>query len=143
MELEYNHDHSVYALQTLSFKDIPCDTRERIKTMFEIGYTPGLAYKEVYKSMTMQASDEIQFHLLTADRSKVALRRDFNSLYTEYKKERFGSKDLNSMFSVLNQKVKNLQQIDGYSIKFQPFNAYENDPFISAIVSPLVKRFIK
>ena len=43
------------------------------------------------------------------------------------------------MFSVLNKKVKNLQQIDGYSIKFQPFNAEENDPFILAIVSPLMK----
>ena len=86
MELEYNHNHSVYALQTLSFRDIPCDTRERIKTMFENGYTSGLAYKEVYKSMKMQASDEIQLHLLTADRSKIPLRRDFNALYTEYKK---------------------------------------------------------
>ena len=140
MELEYNHNHPVNALQTLTFKDISINTRDQIKTMYQNGFTPRLAFKEMYKEVTKQASDEIQVHLKIADRSIMPLRSDFNSLYTEFKREKFGTKDLQTMFSLLNEKVEKLRESDGYRIKFQPFNEVENDPFILTIVSPLMLR---
>lgn len=45
IDLEWNHNHPVRALQALSFKDIPSKICDQINGMFERGYTPGRAYK--------------------------------------------------------------------------------------------------
>ena len=141
IDLEWNHNHTVEAAQALSFKDISSESKERITSMFNNGYTPSLAYREFLKGIRRQLADDLELHAYLADRSKVPSRRDFNNLYTEYKKNRYGSKNLTEMFSVLNMRIKELRkQHEDYTFKFQEFNEAEDQPFILAVVTPLMKR---
>ena len=140
MTLEYNHNHSVTALQTLTFKDILSTTKHAIKQLFENGHTPRTAFKIMQEDVKKQTLNDLEAHKLSADRSILPLRRDFNSLYTEFKREKFGSKNLSSMFSVLGEKIKNLRELDNYLVSFQPFNEEENDPLILVLISPLMQR---
>ena len=47
LDIEYNHNHPVQSLQSLSFRDISDDVSNRIKQLFERGFTPGLVYREI------------------------------------------------------------------------------------------------
>ena len=141
IDLEWNHNHSVQALQSLSFKDIPLDIRDRIKGMFENGYTPGLAYKEFFKGLKSRCSDEIELHQNMADRSKMPMRRDFNKFYTEFKSLKYGSKNLPTMFAKLKTKVDELKANNkDFSMQFCAFDEDENCPFILSLVTPLMRR---
>ena len=71
--------------------------------MFDNGYT--LAYREFLKGIRRQLADDLELYAYLADRSKVPSRRDFNNLYTEYKRNRYGSKNFTEMFSVLNMRI--------------------------------------
>ena len=141
MDLEWNHNHPVDALQSLSFKDVAKNVTQKIKQMFENGYTPALAYNEFIKGIKQECSDSLEFHLKLADRSKVPSRRDFNNLFTEYKRSKYGSKNLTEMFKVLENRI-NLakEQHSDYDIILQTFDEEERDPFILAVVTPLMKR---
>ena len=79
-ELAWNHNHPVQALQALSFKDIPAHVIDRIRDMYDHGYTPGLAYEEFMKGVRIECQKEVEFHWKLADCSKVPRRRDFNQL---------------------------------------------------------------
>ena len=141
IDLEWNHNHPVQALQALSFKDISLDIRDRIKGMFENGYTPGLAYKELFKTLKSRCSDEIELHQNMADRSKIPMRRDFNKLYTEFKSLKYGSKNLATMFAKLKTKVDELKDSNkDFLMQFCAFDEDENCPFILALVTPLMRR---
>ena len=140
VELEWNHNHPVQALQALSFKDIPAHVVDRIRDMYGHGYTPGLAYKELIKGVRIECHDEVDFHWKLADRSKVPRRRDFNQLYTEYNKEMYGSKNLKDMFEKLKERISILKEKDGYKVRFSQYDTEENNPFILALVTPLMKR---
>ena len=114
---------------------------DRIHTMFNHNYTPASAYKELIKLLKKECNTEIEFHEKLSHRSKMPLQRDFNQLYTQYKIDKYGSKDLRSMFSLLHAKINNLiQKDDNYLIQFQDFNCEKNTPFISAVITPLMKR---
>ena len=46
LDIEWNHNHVIQAGQSYSFEDIPVGVIERIKNMYQLNYTPGLAYRE-------------------------------------------------------------------------------------------------
>ena len=102
MGLEWNHNDPLDALQSMSFnKDVAENVTQKIKQMFDNVYTPVLAYKEFIKGIEQDFSDSLEFHLKLADRSKVPSRRDFNDLFTKYKRSKYGSKNLTEIFKVL------------------------------------------
>ena len=96
--LEWNHNHPIQALQSLSFRDIPQNVLEEINQMYENGYTPGLAYKEFTKLVMKGSKDELEFHIRLADRSTVPRRRDFNNLFTEFNKKKYGLKNIEEVW---------------------------------------------
>ena len=103
---EHNHNHPTHSGQAFSFEDIPKDMVDRIFTMFDLNYTPGTAYKELLKSLRNESKDDMEIHENRSHRSKMPRRTNFNQLYTQYKVEKYGSKDLKSMFELLHLKVK-------------------------------------
>ena len=84
LEIEWAHNHPVNALQAWSFKDIADVTAEKIRSLFDDNFTPGMAYREFLKEIKSNCSSELDYHMITADRSKVPRRNDFNNLYTDY-----------------------------------------------------------
>ena len=141
VEIEMNHNHPTQALQVLTFRDIDKNVSDSIRTMFEMDYTPARAYKEFLKNVEkLRISDE-DYQKVIADRSLVPRKKDFNNMFTEYKQEKFGSKDLSSMFQVLTSSTESLKEGNSnYRIKFQPYNQDERDPFILILISPLMTR---
>ena len=100
LDIEWTHNHPVQALQALSFKDIPDEVSEEVKSMFTRSYSPGTAYREFMSKIRQSVIDELEFHQAIADRSIVP-RRDFNFLYKEYNQTKHGTKDMSSMFENL------------------------------------------
>ena len=103
--IEWDHNHPVSSLQALSFKDIPDDVSSYILDLFERGFTPGLAYKEFYKSIKEKATSDKDLHLVLSDRSKFPRRNDYNFLYTEYHRSKYGTLDMSTMFYTLQSKL--------------------------------------
>ena len=89
IDLEYSHNHPTLAAQVFSYEDIPTDLKERIFTLFSINYTPGSAYRELYKSVKNGCTSDKEFHEKMAHRSIMPLRSDFNQLYTQYKMKQY------------------------------------------------------
>ena len=141
IDLEYNHNHSTEAAQVYSYEDIPTDLKERIFTLFSINYTPGSAYKEIYKSVKNGCKSDQEFHEKMSHRSIMPRRSDFNQLYTLHKIKNYGSKDLRSMFDLLHLKAKKLKEDNcDYSICIQEHDDEDDSPFILALITPLMKR---
>ncbi|XP_066933770.1 uncharacterized protein [Clytia hemisphaerica] len=144
INLEWNHNHPTRSLQALSFKDIQKSTQADIAKLFDQGFTPGPAYREFWRLIKEVCSNELELHKLTSDRSRFPRRTDFNKLFTDYHRQKFGSKDLESMFRVLGSLVEKLKNEEPESIiNFQKFDAAEDDPFILVIVTGLMLRVHK
>ena len=143
LDIEWNHNHVIQAGHSFSFEDISSEVIERINTMYEHNYTPGLAYREFVKGLRKVSKDDMEFHENLSHRSKMPRRRDFNQLFTQFKIEKYGSKNLTTMFDLLHLKIKKLiedEQESDYKIQFSEFNAQENSPLILAFITPLMKR---
>ena len=139
--IEWNHNHSVKALQSLGFKDIPGTVVEQIKSLFENGLLPGAAHRELMKQVRSECINEEQYHVRIADRSQVPRKSDFNNLYKEYNRKKFGTENLSQMFLTLNKRIEELKkQSSNYILHFQEFIAEADQPFILIIVTPLMRR---
>jgi hypothetical protein len=144
IDIEWNHNHSVQSLHSLSFKDVPASVKNDIKQMFASGLLPGVAYREFLRQLRSECKDELEYHQRLADRSIAPRRQDFNDIYSEFKRERFGTGNMSDMFSALEERIECLQQKDqDYTIKYQKFDEEIDQPFIVAIVTRLMKRVHK
>ena len=144
IDIEWNHNHSVQLLHSLSFKDIPTSVKNDTKQMFESGLLPGAAHREFLRQLRSECKDELEYHQQLADRSKAPRRKDFNDIYSLFKKDRFGTGSMSDMFSALEERIECLQKKDQeYTIKYQKFNVEVDQPFVLAIVTPLMKRVHK
>lgn len=144
IDIEWNHNHSVQSLHSLSFKDIPTSVKNDIKQMFESGLLPGAAHREFLRQLRSECKDELEYHQQLADRSKAPRRKDFNDIYSLFKKDWFGTGSMSDMFSALEERIECLQKKDQeYTIKYQKFDEEVDQPFVLAIVTPLMKRVHK
>ena len=141
VSLQWNHNHPVKSLQALGFKDIPSAVSERIMAMFKRGYTPGLAYREFIRTLTRECENDLELHKALADRSKIPRRPNFNQLFKLYKDEKYGAKDLPSMFKKLSENLKKtLEEEPEMRHKLNLFNEEEMEPLILVVITPLMIR---
>ena len=77
LEMVWTHNHPVKVLRSLSFSDINGLTSQRIKELFEKGYSPSLAYKESIRELRLQCESDMDFHIKMSDRSRMQRRNDF------------------------------------------------------------------
>ena len=99
--LEWTHNHPVKAFQSLSFTDINDDTCQNIIELFEKGYSPSLTYRELVREIKLDCANDMELHLKMSDRSKMPRRSDFNNLYTQHNRKKYGTRDLKAMFKNL------------------------------------------
>ena len=141
LSIEYNHNHSTKCLQAKTFRDILPETAEKIFTLFTLGHTPALSYRECLKQLKANYKDRTDFQIALADRSIMPSRRDFNNLYTDFKKKTYGSKNIDEMCQMLKTRITEMTANDiEYSFKLNEFSAEEEEPFILAVVTLLMKR---
>ena len=111
--------------------------------MFARGLLPGAAYREMMRQLRSECNDDLDYHRRLSDRSQAPRRKDFNNIYTEFKKERFGTGSLSEMFSTLKERVKSLKEKEkdqDYTIECQEFDESIDQLFILVIITPLMKR---
>ena len=143
IDIEWNHNHAVEALHSLSFKDIPTYVTDKILDMFDNGLLPGAAYQEFLRQLRSECNTDLDYHKRLSDRSQAPRRKDFNDIYINFK-ERFGTASLTDMFCALEERIKCLQEKDDdYTIQFQTFDEEINQPFIMVVITPLMKRVHK
>ena len=71
LEIEWTHNHPTQSLQSMSFRDISEHTRVSIMELFEKGYTPSLAYKEVIRDVKSKCNNELEYHVALSYRSEM------------------------------------------------------------------------
>ena len=141
LNISYDHNHPTKAFHALTFRDLSTDIVEKITNLFAQNHTPALAHRQMRKSLQQTYQEKQDFQVALADRSIMPSRRDFNNLFTEYKRKKFGSKDVPTMCAVLKEKMDEIISIDGnYSFHLNEFSEEENEPLILIIVSPVMKR---
>ena len=82
IDIEWNHNHPIQSLHSLSFKDIPTAVTNNILEMFNSGLLPGAAYREFLRQLKSECKDDLEFHKRFTDRSQAPRRKDFNDIYT-------------------------------------------------------------
>jgi len=97
LDLEWTHNHAIDSLQVNSFRDISDSTKECINDLFEIGYTPSLAYREFISVMKAETTNDFDFHIKMSNRSVMPRRSDFNLLFKTYNEVKYGTRDLCSI----------------------------------------------
>ena len=141
LTIEWNHNHSVISLQSLGYKDIPPKVLEQVMTLFENGLLPGAAHKELMRQVKSECENEEQYHIKVADRSQIPRRSDFNNIYRDFKRMKFGSNDISEMFATLAKRIEDLKEkCCEYILEFQEYIDEINQPFILVIVTPLMRR---
>ena len=120
---------------------MPASVVSLVKEMFARGLLPGAAYREMMRQLRSECNDDLDYHRRLSDRSQAPRRKDFNNIYTEFKKERFGTGSLSEMLSTLKERVKSLKEKDqDYTIECQEFDESIDQPFTLVIITPLMKR---
>ena len=61
LTVKYDHNHPTKSVQALTFRDIASTAAERIKTLFQLDYTPALAYRECLKQLQSECKDSNEF----------------------------------------------------------------------------------
>lgn len=144
IDVEWNHNHSVDSLHSLSFKDIPTSVTNTITQMYVSGLLPGAAHREFLRQLRSECKDDLEYHRRLSDRSEAPRREDFNRIYSDFKEERFGTGSISDMFSALEERIKDLKEKDAeYTIEYQKFDETINQPFIMVVITPLMKRVHK
>ena len=123
IEIEWNHNHSVDSLHSLSFKDIPTSVTNTITKMYSSGLLPGAAYREFLRQLRSECKDNLEYHRRLSDRSEAPRREDFNRIYSDFKQECFGTGSMSDMFATLEERIKDLKEKDAeYTIEYQKFD---------------------
>ena len=81
----------------MSFNDIKEGTKKSIITLFEKGFTPSLAYKEMIRVLRTEVEDDAHFHVKMSDRSEMPRRSDFNFLYKLFNNSKYGTREVSSI----------------------------------------------
>ena len=90
--------------------------------------------------MRFECKDELEYHRIKSDRSICPRRPDFNRLYSNYCKEKYGSKNGKEMFEHLEEKISNYNKAYPESIvNFQRYEESESN-VTPLILTPLMKR---
>lgn len=144
VKVDWDHNHSIDCLHSLSFKDIPEEVSSSIRDLFKNGFTPAHAYREFLRKKREDCNSSVELVVTMSDRSKFPRRSDFNNLYVKYNNDKFGSLNLESMYESLQKRIteKELKSPET-TIRFQKFDIESNDPFILSIVTPLMLRVHK
>ena len=125
--VNWNHNHTVIGLQSLSYKDMSNDVVHHIKDLFNSGLLPGAAHREFLKHVGSICKDDIEYHLKLSHRSAVPRRNDFNNIYGEFNRKAYGTESLSEIFECLHQRVATLKhENQDYSLTVQEFDEKMN-----------------
>ena len=139
--IKHYHNHAVNSLEALSFKILSTEIKMEFEALFSSGLTPSQAYDEFLRNLQSNSENELNFHLKKADRSKCPRRRDFNSLYIKYYREKSGGRNGAEMFDKLEERTNEfMESNEGVKISYRLYNKDQNLALILAIVPPLMQR---
>ena len=111
------------------------------RNYFQHGYTPSLAYKQLLKDLRCECENEDNFVLKKADRSVCPRRGDFNNMYTDYCKTKYGGKNGDAMFENMVDRLKKYVDANtSAEMTYQIYNRDDDVPLIVVIVTPLMAR---
>jgi len=104
--LQWCHNHPLNSLEVNTFRDILPETAEKVKSYFDSGFSPGLARDQFLKELKESCDSELQFLIKCRDRSISPRRPDYNRLYSDYCKEKYGDRNGVGMFAHLSDVIK-------------------------------------
>ena len=107
----------------------------------------GLARDQFLKELKESCDTELQYLVKCRDRSISPRRPDYNRLYNEYCREKYGDRNGVGMFSHLSEVIESFQSENPDTVvAFQPYEeSYEGKekvvtPFILVMITDLMKR---
>ena len=103
--------------------------------------SPSLACKEFLQNLRKVCDDELMFRKQKADPSLCSRRRDFNFLYIQFCKDKFGDRNGANMYEKMELKINEyLNKYKDTRVNYQIFDGVSEQSLIITIVTPLMCR---
>ncbi|GES92231.1 hypothetical protein GLOIN_2v1883854 [Rhizophagus clarus] len=140
INLKYTHNHVINSAESLSFRRVKEEVREELLELFKDGHSPSSALYVYQDKLHLEASDEQELIELLADRS---VNPDYDyvaKLFQEYREAVLGSRNGKSMFSRLEEVIKDYNDSGLGNAILQEYDARTGKSFILCIVTGLMSR---
>ena len=111
---------------------------EQIYEYFANGMTPGTAYREFVNKLKLSYDNTTEYQKAKADRSICPRRTDFNFLYVEYNRQKFGGSEVAMVMHILEDRVAAIRE-SRPDIKLNLSHSTDS-PLLLSIVTPLMQR---
>ena len=139
IDIDWQHNHSITNLESSNFKDLSDDCMLKVKRLYAAGYTSAGARQQFMKELKASCINDIDIHLIKADRSITPRTRENHYIYGQYNKEKFGGENV-EMFEALAEKLGEYKKEHPEALTDYQLYGGNETPLLIAIVTPLMKR---
>ena len=139
VKLNFTHNHIINSAESLGFRHVHEETRQKYMQIFRDGHSPASAlytYEDELHILTL--SDEELVEIL-ADRAMNPGYDYVANLFKYYRNSQLGERNGTSMFQRLTEKVKNYNASGHGQAILQEYDSRTGKAFILCIVTGLMK----
>ncbi|PKY53879.1 hypothetical protein RhiirA4_426357 [Rhizophagus irregularis] len=140
INIRFTHNHVINSAESLSFRRVNSEVREKILELFKDGHSPASAKYSYEDGLHLSAENDQELVELLADRSNNPDYGYVVRLFQEYRENTLGSPNGKKMFERLGEVVENYNISGNGKAVLQEFNAEVGKSFILCIVTGLMCR---
>lgn len=140
VNIRFTHNHVVISAESLSFRRVNWEVREKVLELFKDGHSPASAMYTYEDQLYLSTADEQELLVLLADR---AINPDYeyiHNLFRQYRKMALGDRNGNSMFKRLADVVNEYNNSGQGKAILQEYDSRTGKAFILCVVTSLMSR---
>jgi len=136
----YTYNHVVNSAESLSFRSVKKETREKFLELFKDGHSPSSALYTHEDELYLSAVNEQKLLELLADRADNPDYDYVSNLFWQYRETTLGGRNGKPMFERLAEIVKDYNNSDRGRAVLQEYDMNSGKAFILCIVTNLMCR---
>jgi len=143
INIKFTHNHVINSAESLSFRRVKSEVRERLVELFKDGHSPASALCAYEDKLYLNTTNDQELLEILSDR---AFNPDYDTvlhLFRKYRETALGSCNGKSMFERLSSMVEEYNNSGQGKAALQEFDTNTGKAFILYIVTGLVRKFHK
>jgi hypothetical protein len=140
INIKFTHNHVINSAESLSFRRVKSEVRERLVELFKDGHSPASALCAYEDELYLNTTNDQELLEMLSDR---AFNPDYDTvlrLFRKYRETALGSRNGKSMFERLKSMVEEYNNSGRGKAVLQEFDAKTGKAFILCIVTGLMQR---
>jgi len=140
INLKFTHNHIVNSAESLSFRHVNGEARDKYLELFKDGHSPASAMYVFEDDIYLSAKDEQELLVLLAD---WATNPDYDyiaKLFQKYRKSALGDRNGGSMFKRLGEVVNDYNNSGREKAVLQEYDSCTGKALILCVVTSLISR---